>query len=401
MRVYRRQRGGKTYRRWTVEFRAPGGIQRRLSGFEDRRATEELGHKLQRLSDLVDAGREAPADLTRFVERLPAEMRERLASWRVIDSRQFAAAAPLVDHLAAYQQSLLDRGNTAAHAQQSRNRAQRILTAAGATHWSDVTAARVERALAAEREAGLSAAASNGALTACKAFVRWMLDRELATVDPLRRLRPVNARLDPRRERRALEPHELRALITATAAEPERYGMTGPARALLYRLASETGLRAAEIRSLTVAAFEGLDSNEPAVRLQAAYSKRRREDVVPLRVDTARALAALLRGMMPQAVPLPVPHKSAEMIRADLAAAGVEYQDAAGRVVDFHALRHGFITSLARGGVEPKVAQALARHSTITLTLDRYTHVRSGDQRRALDALPELDGDDAERSASG
>lgn len=35
-------------------------------------------------------------------------------------------------------------------------------------------------------------------------------------------------------------------------------------------------------------------------------------------------------------------------------------------------------------------AQTLARHSTITLTLDRYTHMRSEDELRAIEALPNL-----------
>ena len=51
------------------------------------------------------------------------------------------------------------------------------------------------------------------------------------------------------------------------------------------------------------------------------------------------------------------------------------YKDADGRCADFHCLRHTFITALAGSGVTPKTAQTLARHSTITLTMDRYTHV--------------------------
>jgi hypothetical protein len=64
--------------------------------------------------------------------------------------------------------------------------------------------------------------------------------------------------------------------------------------------------------------------------------------------------------------------------------------DAAGRVADFHALRHTFITNLARGGVHPKVAQQLARHSTITLTMDRYSHTLIGEAADALKALPNI-----------
>ena len=40
--------------------------------------------------------------------------------------------------------------------------------------------------------------------------------------------------------------------------------------------------------------------------------------------------------------------------------------------------------------VHPKIAQQLARHSTITLTMDRYSHTMIGDLAGGLDALPEL-----------
>lgn len=43
-----------------------------------------------------------------------------------------------------------------------------------------------------------------------------------------------------------------------------------------------------------------------------------------------------------------------------------------GRVFDFHALRHQFMSNLVRGGEHPKEVQSLARHSTITLTMDLY-----------------------------
>jgi integrase len=51
-------------------------------------------------------------------------------------------------------------------------------------------------------------------------------------------------------------------------------------------------------------------------------------------------------------------------------------------------LRHTFITRLARSGVVPAVAKSLARHSTIVLTMDHYTHTLIGDKRAALDRLP-------------
>ncbi len=69
-----------------------------------------------------------------------------------------------------------------------------------------------------------------------------------------------------------------------------------------------------------------------------------------------------------------------------------------GRVCDFHALRHSFVSALARGGVHPKVAQQLARYSTITLTMDRYSHTVVGELAAGLQALPDLSPrPDAER----
>ena len=55
-----------------------------------------------------------------------------------------------------------------------------------------------------------------------------------------------------------------------------------------------------------------------------------------------------------------------------------------------HALRHTFVTNLYKSGVSPKVIQSLARHSTIGLTMDTYTHIGLYDERVALDKLPEL-----------
>ena len=84
------------------------------------------------------------------------------------------------------------------------------------------------------------------------------------------------------------------------------------------------------------------------------------------------------------------------MLRADLEDAGIAYSDDAGRVVDFHALRHTFISNLAAGGVHPKRAQELARHSTIMLTMDHYTHVSRSELADALDVLPDVSSTGAE-----
>jgi integrase len=53
------------------------------------------------------------------------------------------------------------------------------------------------------------------------------------------------------------------------------------------------------------------------------------------------------------------------------------YENHAGLFADFHSFGHLFITSLERAGIKPWMAQTLARHSAIRLTLGVYTHVDS------------------------
>jgi integrase len=78
------------------------------------------------------------------------------------------------------------------------------------------------------------------------------------------------------------------------------------------------------------------------------------------------------------------------MLRADLEAAGIEYQDAVGRFADFHSLRHTAGTLLASSRVHPKVAQSIMRHSDINLTMSLYTHTLRGQESEAVAMLPNL-----------
>ena len=64
------------------------------------------------------------------------------------------------------------------------------------------------------------------------------------------------------------------------------------------------------------------------------------------------------------------------------------YCNHAGRYADFHSFRHLFITNLERAGIRPRLAQTLARHSDIRLTLGVYTHTDMDDQTAAIKSLP-------------
>jgi integrase/recombinase XerC len=239
---------------------------------------------------------------------------------------------------------------------------------------------------------GRGAATSNAYLTAVKGFTRWLAKDRRTGSDPLTVLSRVNARADVRRQRRALPEPELRALLNAAAESATVFrGLTGWDRRMVYAVAMATGFRAGELASLEPGSF-ALDSEPPTATVRAAYSKNRRESVQPLPPDVAAALRAYLAG---RPVGEPVwpgswADDGADMLRIDLEAAGIPFADTEGRVCDFHALRHSYITLLQRSGVHPKVAQELARHSDIRLTMNVYTHAHLHDLAGAVEGLPSL-----------
>jgi len=281
--------------------------------------------------------------------------------------------------------------------------------------WTLAGVRRVLRATNTETNlAGLSVASSNHHLVALKSFGSWLVKDARSPVNPFAHLSRLNAKVDVRHERRALSAKELGGLVTAAEQSQETFRrLDGSTRAMLYRLAAMTGLRASELASLTPASFD-LAADPPTVTIEAAYSKHRREDVLPLHLDLAsrlrqwltererqqdeqRAVLSLHRAAnakRERLFPGTWPGKAAEMLRIDLDAADIAYATDAG-LADFHSLRHTFVSNLAAGGVHPKVAQQLARHSTITLTMDRYAHLGLIDMTAGLSALPTIAVHDA------
>jgi integrase len=268
--------------------------------------------------------------------------------------------------------------------------------------------------LVARRCRGLGIKMTNMYIASLKHFSRWLarkINRELKLKnphhrhrwpDPLADLERLNAKVDVRHQRRPLMPEDFDHFIALAQAGKTYRGLAGEDRAMLYTTAIYTGFRASELASLTPASFD-LDAEPPTVTVSAAYSKHRREDVQPLRRDVAELLRPYLAGRPRNAPVWPGkwPKAGAVILRRDLAAAGIPYEDEHGEVIEFHGLRHTFISALGRAGVRPKVEQELARHSGIVLTQDYYTHLQLRDQLGALDMLPPPPKAQANAEASG
>jgi integrase len=385
---------------WWIQFRDHREIRRKIRGLPDRRTTEAMEERLKHLVHARASATPPTTDIRRWCDALPARTRETLARFDLLDRKQVAAAEPLTVHLASWAEHLAAKGTSERQRKQVTARAAKVIKGCRFVSFADVDATRVERFLRDRRErrdqwapSGLSAQTSNGYLQAIREFLGWAVRSGLMAEDPLRVLRPMNPQLDRRRERRALTADELRALLAATESAPSFRAISGHQRAMLYRVASETGLRLGELRAVMVADLDLADADSASIRVRAPHAKNRREARLPLRRATAMALREFVSESLPVARVFALFRwwSAAAVLREDLALADIPYRDAAGRVVDFHSLRVTFATNLARSRVPLQLAQRLMRHSDPRLTSSIYTVLNSDDEREAVAALPDLD----------
>jgi integrase len=366
---------------WYYRYVDADGVKRESKGCTDKRATEELARHKEAEIAKIKAG--------------------------LLDSRELAfcrhAARPVADHLADYHAYLLAKGSTRKYAGMVAYRARRVLDRAKVNRLADLTPSRVQDALKAilgeappEREGRgarpmgkPSKGTANHYRDAVRGFSRWLLMDGRTPTDTLAAVTGFNAKEDRRHDRRTLGVGELRMLIETAHTGPTWNRMTGPVRALLYRLAVGTGLRYSEIMSVRSESFDWT-ATTPTVTAAAACTKNGEPATLPLPADLAEDLARYVATIAPGRPVFPLTkNKGAEMLRRDLERASIPYRDAAGLVYDFHSLRCQCATLADAAGVSPRVVQKLMRHSTLEMT-GKYTRPRAVDIERAAQSLPSL-----------
>ncbi|MDR0363306.1 MAG: site-specific integrase [Planctomycetota bacterium] len=398
MSVFKRKRAEGGKRRVTeskiyyIDFFDHADIRRRLPAFADKTASNEMERNISRLVALRMAGGGPDAESSRFLQKCPPAVREKLGDWGIIDIDHAAGGRRLSNLLVGWDRNLEARQTSPKYRTEAVARVQRILTECSVTFLNDLRAEKIEWWLAGERRKGMSNRTSNSHLSSIKAFCNWMVKAGYSSVHPLARLSNVNEATDIRLERRDLDSGETRLLLDSTRKSQKiMFKMSGWDRFIMYLLALETGLRWNELRTLRRNSFD-LKAEPATVTIEAKSAKNRRRDILPLRRETVRLLEEYFaaKPALPAAPALPMPagSKGASIIKRDMKEAGIVRTDDLGRVADFHSLRHTFISNLAKAGIHPKLAQDLARHSTIELTMKVYTHTKIESRLEAIDKLP-------------
>lgn len=329
------------------------------------------------------------------------ETRERLIKEGMIDlaeeKQAEEARKSMAEHLDAYRDALLAKGDTAKHANATRSTLARLFESTKIRSTKQITSAGIETGLKRIIEAGKSSRTHNAAKQAAKAFCKWLWNREILVnqVRGLDTLGNRNQAADRRVVRRALKTEEVERLLTAAQTgkpiditrkgyQYEHREVTGPDRAMLYRIILGSGLRANEIRTLTPEAFDLGD--QPTIEISAGNEKARRGALQPITRELADQIRPWLQTRRPREPLFDLPEKMHKrLLLPDLVEAGIPERDDEGAKVDIHALRTTYITRLVEDGVHPAVAQRLARHSDINITMRYYTKLDATRLRNAME----------------
>jgi integrase len=208
-----------------------------------------------------------------------------------------------------------------------------------------------------------------------------------------------------RSEMHVLSPEEARILLEAAQ---------GDRLEALYTLALTTGMRIGELCALR---FVDVDLKAQALHVRCTL-RYRNQDLyffetpktpksrrrIALSAITVDALRAHRTRQLEERLAAGVAWREDDLVFCDKMGVALCPEHLSGRNFQlllkraglahrpFHSLRHTCATLLLRRGVHPKVVSELLGHSTVSMTLDRYSHVLPDMQRDATAAMDTLLG---------
>jgi integrase len=397
---------------FVAKYRDGAGIvQTVATGCRDETAARRVLADLERRTELVKSGM-----VTSDEEKMAGHL-----------------AISLDEHFRAFDRHLQAQGASLIHRSYTSRYLRRLAAECSMAMLADLRADALEQWLAERAAEGIGAKTRNLYRGALVSFCNWCVRSRRLPKNPLASIPVANVKADRRRERRAMTEEELSRLLAVARERPllealtvrkgprageryaelrlevkERLELLGWERALIYKVFLLTGLRKAELASLTVGRLY-LDGPIAYAMLDAADEKNREGSEIAIRDDLAAELRQWLsyrlerlqneaKGSgepvpmrLPADMPLfRVPAGLLRIFNRDLRLAGISKRDERGRTIDVHGLRTTFGTLLSKAGVAPRTAQAAMRHSDIRLTMGVYTDPKLLDVRGALDSLPAL-----------
>ena len=426
MRVYKKtitnkKTGRKTKsKNYYIDFYDSYRQRHNLAAFSRKRETMKLADRIERLVFCRNSGQPLEPELQRWINRLPARLEEKFVRWGLLEGWRVAATKPLLEHVENWQAFLVHQGRTTQQADQQYARVKRAFSEARFKYWRQIHASQLLSTINAMHKLQqtsrgyidtgkpISPRTKRHYLKACKQFASWMLRDGQVTANPLQYL-AADIPVETQNPRRPLTQEEIPVLLNYVKNAKPIQSMTGWERALVYRLAMETGLRANELRNLNHLSFS---KTRLTIGVDAKHTKNRKGAIQPVKPATMELIQQHLLLKAPDAPVFRLPKSNlSRVFRKDVKEARIAWiQEAKGspkeyrrRIesdflklktkagkLDFHALRHTFGSLLAANDVHPKTAQKLMRHSDVNLTMNIYTHIQESEIQAAVNDLPDF-----------
>ncbi|MHC4542249.1 MAG: tyrosine-type recombinase/integrase [Planctomycetota bacterium] len=366
-----------------------------FSASESEKLSTTIGNNIQKLIDYAALNEPNPQLIDYFRNHAPKKLQDKLVAVGLLPAPVTEdKAKPLLDYLPEFHRAIFEESKDSRlkktttgdiSAKTVTARVRKLIEGAGFATWKDVTEQAVNDYIE-RRPDGMSQQTAHFYAQAFRRFCKWMFEQ--GYIDRPPKIRNVSV---DRNYGRCFELEEFKALLEAARTGPDRFGLTGYQRYVLYLLACETGLRRGELRSLTVASVD-LKGLRVFVEGGVDGATKNKDDACQyITPETAEVLREYITGKMPKMPNVPlfptIHHRSGRMVREDCEAAGIETVNHKGKL-GLHSLRHTCGSYLLAQGVHPKEVQEIMRHKDYGLTMNRYGHSLDGYKQKAVNKMP-------------
>ena len=252
-----------------------------------------------------------------------------------------------------------------------------VLPALGDKRLSDVRRADIQDLVDTLVGRGLAGSTVRNALDPLRRIYDRALKRDLVTLDPTDGIEWPGT---SRKRDRIVTPAESRALLDALAVEDRA----------LWATALYTGMRSGELRALRVGAVDldanviyvavGMDDVEGEIEPKSESGERVVPIIAELRPILLAHLMATGRRGKPKALVFGRTDSDPFLRSTPRARARRAWKAAGLEPVTMHDCRHTFASTMIAAGVDPGEVMRRMGHSTVSMTLDRYTHALRGSE---------------------
>jgi integrase len=347
---------------WTAIYSDHNGKQKWVKGYTDKGETLRLAQRLEDEQRKIRLGDIDPQ----------------------ADARRIERSKPVADHLAAFRAHMESKVRHAKHVAYTVRDCQLCIDFTGIKTVAQLSLGDVDRWRVELLTVGMkhpqtklvekdSRKTSNRRIASVRAFLRYC--HRIGAIDRvvLDGYQMLDTRGHETRKRRALKSDEVARLIEKTTDENRKE---------IYRFALLTGFRRSEIASMKPTNFDFAKRTITVIASDAKYKGQHQS--IPMHSALISPLKHLCKGRKGTDTIFAVPRNQdiVRILHADCKAADIDTTD-----VDFHGLRHSYISHLADQNIRPEILMKLARHRDIKTTIQYYIHWKHEDERDAIELL--------------